>query len=72
VKNISFFQGSTIDKVTKSRFRRLCEHIYGENVSERTLLLVVSWACHEAQETVKIALARKYVDVLPTAERTCV
>jgi hypothetical protein len=54
----------------KSHFRRFYKHISGENINEKALFLVDSWAIPEDPEMVNLALPSKHVNVLLIPERT--
>jgi hypothetical protein len=56
--------------MTERHLRRFYEHISGENIDERALLLVEPWAGHKNSETLNLALPSKYVYVLLIPERT--
>jgi hypothetical protein len=56
--------------MTKTHFRRFQKHVFGEDICERSLLLVDSWPGHEGQETVKFTVRSRNVDVLLVAKRT--
>jgi hypothetical protein len=65
-----FVEASTSGKITNSNLRRFHEHVFGENIDERALLPVDSWAGHKDSKTMKLALPSRNVDVLLIPERT--
>jgi hypothetical protein len=59
--------------MAKSHMQRFYEHVFGENIDERAMLLFDSLAGDKDQETMKLALARKNVDMLlfPENNKIC-
>jgi hypothetical protein len=55
LKNI-FVEACTSGEMIKNHFRRFYEQISGENIDERALLLVDSWAGHKDSNTIKLFL----------------